>query len=258
MYSFFKSIIFSGILTISFGFNSFAQINQVDAQGKKQGDWVKTYDDSDDIRYKGQFKNDKPVGKFIFYYPTGQVRSIISHDENSNRSEAFYYETTKELIAHGIYKGEKKDSVWTHFLPTGHYSFTETYKNGLLHGERITYYGREAVENPKIKLILRKTNFENGKPEGKFVEYFPDGIIKSEGQYLDGALNGVILKNHANGKTMIEERWKNKKKHGWWITYDESGKELGRIYYRNGVQLEGDILTKYLEKLQKEGVNPNN
>lgn len=258
MYSNIKSILFSLVLVLGLGYTSYAQVNKVDAQGRKQGNWVKTFDDSDDIRYQGQFKDDKPVGKFVYYYPEGQIRSIITHSENSNRSEAYFYQPTKELVAHGIYRGEKKDSIWSQFLPTGHYSYTETYKNGLLNGERITYYGQEAVEDPNVKLILRKSNFVNGKAEGKFVEYFPDGIIKTEGQYVDGYFDGVILKNHPNGKTMIEERWKNKNKHGWWITYDESGTELGRIYYREGDQIEGEKLTKYLEQLKKEGKNPNN
>lgn len=258
MHSNFKNIIFILSLLTSFGFTSIAQINQVDSKGRKQGEWVKTYDDSDALRYKGQFVDDKPVGKFVYYYPNNKVRSIIKHDENSNRSEAFFYHPGNEIIAHGIYRGEKKDSVWTHFLPTGHYSYTETYKNGLLNGERITYYGQEAVEDPRVKLILRKSNYVNGELSGDYIEYFPDGIIKEKGTYVNGSLEGVVLKNHPNGKTMIEERWKNKKKHGWWATYDESGIELGRIYFKHGVQLEGEELDNYMEKLKKEGKNPNN
>ncbi|RFC53850.1 toxin-antitoxin system YwqK family antitoxin [Brumimicrobium aurantiacum] len=235
----------------------FSQINQVDSQGRKQGKWVKTYADSDDIRYEGEFKDDKPVGKFVYYYPDNSIRSIIKHDPNSDRSEAYFYHPSKELIAHGIYRGKEKDSVWSHFLTTGHYSYTETYKNGVLHGERITYYGQEAVEDPEVKLVLRKANYENGKPHGEYVEYFADGLIKGKGQYVHGKLNGVIIKNHANGNIMIKERWKNNVKHGWWVSYDESGKEDGRILYRNGTLMEGKQKDEYLEKLKKEGVSPN-
>ncbi|PWH81865.1 toxin-antitoxin system YwqK family antitoxin [Brumimicrobium oceani] len=257
MYLNLRTTVISLTLMLSLSVFSFSQINQVDAQGRKQGEWAKTYDDSDGLRYKGQFKNDKPVGKFIYYYPNNKIRSIITHDENSDRSEAYFYHPSSELIAHGIYRGKEKDSVWTHFLTSGHYSYTETYKNGVLHGERITYYGAEAVEDNRVKLVLRKSNYVNGKQQGDFVEYFPDGIVKAEGKYYDGKPDGVILKNHPNGKIMIKERWKNKTKHGWWVTYDESGKELGRIYFKDGTQLEGDELSEYLEKLKKEGINPN-
>lgn len=255
MYLNFKIIVF--MLAFSMSFYSYAQINQTDEQGRKQGEWIKTYDDSDDIRYKGQFKDDEPVGKFVYYYPNKVVRSVIIHDEDSDRSEAYFYHLNKKLMAHGIYHGKKKDSVWTHFLPTGHYTFTETYKNGKLNGERITFYGPEAVDNVKTKLILRKANYKNGRLDGDFIEYFADGVVKAEGAYVNGAHEGVVLKNHPNGKTMIKERWKDGTKHGWWITYDESGKELGRIYFRQGVQLEDEELSRYLKKLEEEGVSPN-
>ncbi|RYM32582.1 hypothetical protein ERX46_15065 [Brumimicrobium glaciale] len=258
MYLNFKTTVLSLTLSLSLSIFSFSQINQVDASGKKQGEWAKTYDDSDDLRYKGQFKNDKPVGKFVYYYPNSKVRSIITHDENSNRSEAFFYHPGEQLIAHGIYRGEKKDSVWTHFLTSGHYSYSETYLNGELNGERITYYGAEAVEDPRIKLVLRKSNFVNGRQHGDFIEYFPDGVVKAEGSYVNGILDGMILRNHPNGKMMIKERWKNQEKHGWWVTYDESEKELGRIYFKEGVQLEGEDLNNYIQKLKKEGKSPNN
>ena len=45
-------------------FFSFSQsINKVDAAGKKQGVWQKTYE-SGKLRYKGQFNNDIPNSLF--------------------------------------------------------------------------------------------------------------------------------------------------------------------------------------------------
>lgn len=248
-------LIFSLFVGLNFGL--FAQINQVDAKGMKQGEWVKFYENSNVIRYKGQFKNDKPIGKFVYYYPSNSVRAIMIHEENSNRTEAFYYHENKELIAHGIYRNQQKDSVWTHFLPTGHYSYSETYKNGELNGEKITYYGPEATKNPQAKIVLRIAQYKNNRLNGEFIEYFADGIVKAKGSYLNGVYDGLIVKNHPNGRPMIKERWKNRQKHGWWTTYDESGTEVGRIYYKHGVLLEGKELDAYLQELKSKGINPN-
>lgn len=251
-----KSYILGLLVLVGFGFGLEAQVNQTDANGKKQGEWVKFYENSEIIRYKGQFKDDKPVGKFVYYYPSKTVRTIIVHDEGSNRSEAFYYHENEKLIAHGIYRNQEKDSVWTHFLPTGHYSYEETYVNGVLNGERITYYGPE-VTDTKTKLVLRKANYKDGRLQGEFIEYFPDGVVKTKGRYSSGVYDGEIVKNHPNGKPMIIERWKRRKKHGWWTTYDEAGKELGRKYYRNGEHLEDEALTKHLQNLKEKGISPN-
>ena len=74
-----------GALITFFAFVSIGQLNQVDAKGKKQGEWGKLYEGSRVFEYKGQFVNDKPVGKFTYYYPSSKVKAIIKHDENSTR-----------------------------------------------------------------------------------------------------------------------------------------------------------------------------
>ena len=40
-------------------------VNQKDAQGRKQGPWERTWADSEQLRYSGQFKDDKPTGTFV-------------------------------------------------------------------------------------------------------------------------------------------------------------------------------------------------
>lgn len=253
-----KNIFLSILIVLLCGMNfSFAQLNQTDAQGRKQGKWQRYFANSNDLRYEGQFKNDKAVGKFIYYYPGGKVRAVMIHDEVKPRTVAYYYHENDTLAAYGIYRSEKKDSIWVNFLDSGWPSSKEEYKNGELNGERTTYYGPE-VSTDGSQHVLRKSNFKNGRLDGAFIEYFPDGVVKEKGEYKNGVPNGVIVKNHPNGKMMIKERWKNRQKHGWWVTYDESGKELGRKYYREGQELEDEELKDYLQELKKKGINPNN
>ncbi|MCO5269279.1 MAG: hypothetical protein M9897_10345 [Brumimicrobium sp.] len=236
----------------------FGQVNQTDAKGKKQGKWIRYYANSKDKRYEGEFKDDKPIGKFIYYYPSGKVRAIITHDKVGDRSKAFYYFENDTLASVGIYRGENKDSVWVNFLPSGWPSTKETFNNGKLEGERITYYGEEVSEDGKTLIILRKENYKNDQLNGPFVEYFPDGVIRAEGNYLNGRLNGTVVRNHPNGKVMIRERWKYRNKHGWWETYDINGTLLGKKFYLKGQELEGEELDKYLQECKAKGVNPNN
>ena len=59
--------------------------NQTDENGLKQGEWEVKHENSNAIRYKGQFKDDQPFGKFQYYYPTGEISGIMSF-YNSNSS----------------------------------------------------------------------------------------------------------------------------------------------------------------------------
>ena len=71
--------------------------------------WQKTYPKSRAFEYKGQFKDDKPVGTFTYYYLTNTIKAVIEHQENSNRSVAKMYHENGKPMSVGIYRNLKKD-----------------------------------------------------------------------------------------------------------------------------------------------------
>jgi antitoxin component YwqK of YwqJK toxin-antitoxin module len=236
---------------------SFGQLNQKDSQGRKQGEWVKYYDNTRLVRFKGQFKNDKPVGKFIYYYPSKAVQAIIIHEDGSSRSEAYMYSESRKLIAFGIYKNEEKDSVWTHYNEKEEIIFKETYSEGLLDGTKTIYFSPRDAGTKKKPAVLKTISYKKGELHGTVVEFFPDGETKRKTNYHNGKRHGKVEHFHPGGRLFIVERWKHNKKHGWWITYEESGKELGRKYYYEGEELKGDKLEKKLKEIKAKGLNPN-
>ena len=236
---------------------AYSQVNQKDSKGRKQGEWVKYYDNSNKIRSKGQFKDDKPIGKFVYYYPNKAVQAIIIHDDSGPRSEGYMYSADKKLLAFGIYINQEKDSVWTHYNEKQELIFKETYKNGELHGEKIIYFSPKDAGTKQKPTVLRSIPYKNGELHGVMIEYFPDGIVKRKTSYVDGMRHGKIEHFHPGGRLFIVERWKKNQKHGWWITYDETGKEMGRKYFYHGEELEGDKLEKKLKELKEKGLNPN-
>ncbi|TXI83207.1 MAG: toxin-antitoxin system YwqK family antitoxin [Crocinitomicaceae bacterium] len=229
---------------------AFLQLNKTDANGKKQGPWEKKYPNSLVLEYKGQFKDDKPVGTFTYFYPSTKVKMIVKHNDKTGRSEAFIYHENTLLMAHGIFKNQKKDSVWTHFGPSGRLTTRESYKDGLLHGKQIIYYVPEDP-NDKSERIAKISNFVKGTLEGEVIEYFDFGTVKTTCKYVNGKKQGVCISNHANGQKMIQESYENGVKHGYFFAYDESGKEIGRKFYKYGRELDSEELLKYQEELKK-------
>lgn len=235
---------------------SFSQVNQTDAKGKKQGAWEKTYPKSKILQYKGQFKDDKPVGTFTYFYASGNVKAIIKHDEGTNRSSAYFYHENRSLMSHGIYRDMKKDSIWLNFTPNGRLSSSETYKNDLLEGKTTLYYIPESLED-KSKIVSAVYNYKAGKLEGEAIEYFQGGGMKSKGSYVQDKKVGVWETYHLTGKKMMLERYKNGVHHGWHFAYDETGKETGKKYYYYGQVLEGKKLEMKMQQMKELGINPN-
>lgn len=234
---------------------SFAQPNVTDAKGRKQGEWGKAYPKSNVYIYRGQFKDDKPVGTFTYFYPSRKVKAVVKHDPTGNRSVGNFYHENGQIMSIGIYRNEKKDSVWMNFGPSGRLSNTETYLNDSLHGKKTVYYIPPDLAD-KRQIVASVYNFENGQVEGSFTEYFDNGQVKKTGQYLNHRRHGEWITYELGGQRMMLERFKNGQKHGWFIGY-ENGKEANRMYFHFGNEVKGDALKDLMQQMKAKGINPN-
>lgn len=235
----------------------FAQkINQTDAKGKKQGVWEKKYPNSNAYEYKGQFKDDKPVGTFYYYYPSTKKKAIIVHDEKTGRSVAQMFHEEGTDLAYGIYLNQKKDSVWTYYGPSGRLSYRETYKNGKLNGPKTVYYVPEEANN-KTQRVAMVQNYADDLLHGEEIEYFEDGTIKSKGTYEKGKKVGQWIAYNASGGKMTVNQYKNGVLHGWQFGYNEAGKQVGKRYYKDGLELTGKELDKWIKYCQANKIDPN-
>lgn len=232
------------------------QINQKDKQGKKQGVWQKNYPKSSALEYKGQFKNDKPVGVFTYYYPSTKVKAVIKHGENTSRSEAYFYHENGVLMSFGIYQNMKKDSVWLNFGPSGRISYKETYKNDVLDGLKTVYFISENLEDRSSK-ISALSMYKAGKLNGEFKEYFDSGQVKTTGTFQEDKKVGIWEQFHPNGKKMSLTRYKDGQRHGWCQAFDETGKEVSKLYYFHGKLKQGKDLELLMRQMKEKGLNPN-
>ncbi len=239
-----------------FTLSAFSQLNQVDSKGRKQGEWAKTYEGTRVYEFRGQFKDDKPVGKFTYFYKSSKVKAVINHDENSTRSEAYFYHENGALMSYGIYRNQVKDSVWVNFGPSQRLSNTETYVNGKLNGKKVIYYISEDLNN-KSQLPSVVSYYTNDSLHGDYTEYFEDQRIKVKGQYHMNTKDGLWTHYHVTGKPMMVIRYKKGVKHGWATGHDDTGKEIGKKYFYYGRHLEGKQLTEKMRQLKELGINPN-
>lgn len=242
---------------------STAQLNHVDSQGRKQGEWAKPYDGVKVYQYKGQFKNDRPVGKFTYFYKSSKVKAVIKHSE-SNRSEAYLYHENGSLMSYGIFRNQKKDSVWLNFGPSQRLSNTETFKKGVLQGQKVVFYV-PADPMDKSRRAAAVYNYEDGLLDGEMKELFENQTIKVKGQYQKNKKIGKWYSYNPNGKKMMLNRYNDRgQRHGYCNAYDNDGKLANRVFYYYGNVLEGEKLIAKLEQLKELkidtkvlGIDPN-
>ena len=227
----FQLILFllSSIISLSQG------INQIDAQGRKQGVWKKSYENGQ-IRYEGNFKNDQPVGEFRYYHPNGKLKAIIRHTNDGYSSAAELYNENGILVAKGFFYDEHKDKTWEYFNEkNGKLISIENYQQGIPHGDWIVYFKEDTV-------VTEIFTFVHGQKEGPWKQFFPDGKLKLDANYLHHQLDGPYTLYSPEGKELVHGNYQNGKKIGEWKFFTDDGK-LKRIeWYDEDEKIKEEIL----------------
>ena len=235
-----------------------AALNQKDAQGRKQGPWERTWAESKQLRYKGQFKDDKPVGTFTYFSTTGKVESIVDNYATGGAAHGRHYHPNGKVMAEGRYVGEAKDSTWNYYDNQGRLRSTERWVKGKRTGEQVMYLAdgtvverfnfkddkkhglcQEFHENGKLKST---SEFVNGLPEGTQTFYYPSGKKEIEGRNLEGMHDGAWTYYHEDGSVQIEllysrgEFIKERKENGLFKEYYDSEQVKSEITYKKGLR----------------------
>jgi len=244
------------ILLLFLPFLSFAQVNQKDAKGQKQGVWNKKYPGSNTLMYEGQFKDDMAFGEFSYYYESGKLKSVVNHFPNSNLSFAVFYSENEAVLSEGFYKNQLKDSTWLNFTSSGAISSKESYLQNQLHGEKIIYYTEGQIENG-ILIPLSISNYKKDTLNGLYTEFFSTGKIKKKGVFQNGLKAGEWLEYHPNGQIAQKAKFKKGNLHTWVYSYDKNGLKISEVFFQNGNTLKGKELDTFLKKCIDNGIDPN-
>lgn len=216
------------------------KINRKDANNLKQGMWKEFYV-TGIIKNEVNYTDDKMNGYFKEYSPKGSLVNTTKYINGVIQTNA------PELA---------KLDVKTTYHENGAVKFTATYKDGVAEGIQREF-------SPEGKVIGAKVFVEGvltgegildtaGRQQGMWVEYHPNGQIKSKGEYLNGKRILEWVFYHPNGK--IEQKGKYDKKgkaQGPWKWYYESGNLLREENYRN--DLQDGMMTEYAD-LGKDSV----
>jgi len=215
----YKRLYFILILTLT-ALNVFGQstINQLDANGERDGIWKKNFDNTDQPRYEGQFKHGKEIGLFKFYKLVDKksvLSAIKEFNEHDGIASVKFYASTGKLISEGKMNGKNFIGKWTYYHnKINAIMSTETYNDkGQLNGEKLVYY-----ENGQL---AEKSNFVNGKQEGLSTWYAENGVALKEFMYENNELHGMSKYYDMKGQLIAEGSYKRGQKDGIWKYYTD-------------------------------------
>ncbi len=220
-------------------------INRYNSKNKKTGLWIVYYEDVTDKMAKqleGRYKDGLKNGYFREYDKLGKQLSTTKYVNGEiveNAEELMNVDLVREYYPDAsvkwekTYLGSQPHGIWREYDTSGVVINSVIYDKGIKLGEGIVD--------------------EKGIKQGHWKEFYVEGELRAEGDYLDGGRIGSWKFFHTNGK--IEQKGKYRKggkPHGDWVWYYTNGAVRREEIYSNGkeegLMIEYDEQGNILEK----------
>jgi len=167
-----------------------------------------------------------------------QVKTVYYDDEDhviADSTQASSYAIYGKLTGDSVYTFKKYDA-------DGYVMVTGAFKDDSLqvaHGkfvyydwvDQLTTLGNTLpVADGKDRYILLTGNFKDGKREGRWLTFYPNGSLKSVVTFVDNVLNGESKSFDTKGRLQTSGNFLNGKKNGQWVM--SGGRKIEQ--YENG------------------------
>jgi antitoxin component YwqK of YwqJK toxin-antitoxin module len=215
------------IFSLSASAQSDQKLNQTDAQGRKQGHWIKKFT-GESVVYDGYFKDDHPVGEFKRYFENQSIKSILTYSDDGKTAQAVIYHPNGNISARGTYIDQLKEGKWQFFSEfVKEYLISEEYyKKNLRNGISVKFYPDSS--------IAEKVNYIDDVKQGEWIEYYPSGTLSLKSNFRNGKVNGKFEVWYENGAIEYSGKYINDLKEGLWTIYNKDGSIKYSLEYQLG------------------------
>ncbi len=209
---------------------------------KQLGKWV-GYHENGKLKWEGNYINGKAEGEWKYYYKNGDLEEIrfYKSSKQTGTNKEFYEDgTLKREIS---YKNGKVNGARKFYSPTGKLQFVRYYNNGNLIG--YSYKDNQGELKPMIPLQLGT---------GKLVAYFDNGVKSAEMEFKNGYFVNEYKTYTYEGKVCKQMTHKMNENHGPYKLFYTDGTLKSHYNYNYG-DLNGETLEYYPNGKLKEKLN---
>jgi antitoxin component YwqK of YwqJK toxin-antitoxin module len=166
---------------------------------KIDGVYIKYFSDNDKINIKCNYINGDKEGLYIEYYKNGDIKFETNYvkDKMNGFYREYYNDNRIKIIT--FYKDNLLNGHYEEFYNSGKKYIDCHYINNCLDDTYIKYYENENIHflcNYKYKESI--TNIYDKNKHGEFIEYYENGEIFKQGNYVNNKLNGEFIIHEKN------------------------------------------------------------
>ena len=193
----FSKKLFVVLLAVVFSITAMrAQLNQVDAQGRRQGAWILDGSMMKDPKFtaqakveEGDYLNGEKTGLWKRYWPDGNLRSEINYMKGRPEGPYKIYYAGGQLEEAGVWNDGKHSNLFKRYYANGRPKEELTYdQEGNRQGVQKYYH-----ENGVLAL---EVGMDSGAEHGVQKRYDSDGQLMEERQFEHGKLKAGGAKSY--------------------------------------------------------------
>lgn len=212
------------VIFLFFAIILFAQekTNQFDSNGKREGLWKGTYEESKRPRYQGIFKSGKELGIFKYFDDTkaGTLIAIRDFSKGDGSCYTIFYDQKNNIVSEGTLVNKLPERLWKYYhFESSDIMSLEYYRNGKLDGLKKVFY--------RNNVLAEQSNYKAGVLDGEYVKNAENGKLIEKSNYKDGDLHGNALFYDGEGNLILKGQYKKGIRTGIWETY-ENGKVIDK------------------------------
>ncbi len=215
--------------------------NLTDQQGRKQGPWVKKYQNGN-VEYEGTFTDNHPVGEFKRYYEDKSLKSVLIYSEDGTEVNATLFHPNGLTASRGEYINQKKEGKWDFYSSSvkDYLICEEVYSKNLRNGLSVKFYPDGSV--------AEKINYVNDLKDGEWTQYYENGKLLLKTTYSANKLTGKFDVWNNEGKPQISGFYKANLRDSTWRFFKKNGSLRYVLNYIEGVtkDRQADIEASYL------------
>jgi antitoxin component YwqK of YwqJK toxin-antitoxin module len=189
--------------------------------GKPDGYW-KTYYVTGTIKSEGSRKNHLLDSLWVFYNASGDTVEKINYMYGKRNGYSYTYDYENKgiiskngnIISRELYINDKKEGKSIYYFPEGNIKEIVNYVEGKKEGisKEFDQDGTAIalLEHHNDILIDRQRinrKDENGLRQGRWMEFYPDDKIKTDGFYKDGKLDGYYREYDVKGSLSLNMKY---------------------------------------------------
>ena len=167
------------------------------AQGKLDGSFKK-YNSSGILIEESNYSEGIQQGEAFEYYTQGALARKASFLNDKLYGTAIDFQPNGDTSEISYYPPSENANLYYAYYPDGKLRYESQMENGNVFGtwKRYFHNGNVAVSGYRNK---------DGSEEGKKINYCENGQILVESYYINGKLDGELIRNSASGKRLVKE-----------------------------------------------------